>query len=71
MALTTCLCLREYSKHDNNTRQDYVQNLAIRYNKSARDIMMVMVMNIRHNDNNEDVADDKMMMVIVMVMIAS
>ena len=71
MALTSCLCLSEYSKHDNNTRQEYVQNLAIRYNKSARDIMMVMVMNIRHNDNNEDVADDKMMMVIVMVMIAS
>ena len=71
MLVTTCLCLREYSKHDNNTRQEYVQNLAIRYNKSARDIMMVMVMNIRHNDNNEDVADDKMMMVIVMVMIAS
>ena len=71
MALTTCLCLREYSKHDNKTRQEYVQNLAIRCNKSARVIMMLMVMNIRYNDNDKDGADDKMMMVIVMVMIAS
>ena len=71
MALTTCLCLREYSKHDNNTRQEYVQNLAIRYNKGTRVMTMLMVMNIRHNDNDEDGADDKMMMVIVMVMIAS
>ena len=32
---------------------------------------MLMVINIRHIDNDEDGADDKMMMVIVMVMIAS
>ena len=57
MALTTCLCLREYSKHDNKTRQEYVQNLAIRYNKSARVIMMLMVMNMRHNDYDEDGAN--------------
>ena len=32
---------------------------------------MLMEMNIRHNDNAEDGADDKMMMMILMVMIAS
>jgi len=33
--------------------------------------MMLMVMNIRHNDNDRDGADDKIMMMILMAIIAS